>query len=192
MEDLAARQVRPSANRSRTRALVRSEGAQSLIEVAVMMPLFILLFCYAIDFGYFFIVASSLTSSARNRWRIRPGTFLGRQGPSSSRRHGGCQLGRIPCPGRHLRLLQRFRVDLRLRLLRLSRPQCGHVSQVPELRRSTLNYTADADPESAMFQLNRVDVVYTITPPIPLGFMPAGVAPTSMNFHRMAEMREID
>ena len=45
--------------------------------------------------------------------------------------------------------------------------------------------TPDIDPESPTFQLNRVDVVYTVTPPIPI---PASIFP-STTFHRTVEMR---
>ncbi|HWF66962.1 MAG TPA: TadE/TadG family type IV pilus assembly protein, partial [Acidobacteriaceae bacterium] len=43
----------------------RTDG-QSLLETAVFLPILILLIAYAVDFGYFFIVAANLTSSARN------------------------------------------------------------------------------------------------------------------------------
>ena len=47
------------------RAFRRDEG-QSLIESAIFLPILILLVAYAVDFGYFFIVAANLTSSSRN------------------------------------------------------------------------------------------------------------------------------
>jgi hypothetical protein len=45
----------------------------------------------------------------------------------------------------------------------------------------------DTDPESPNFQLNRVDVVYTVTPPVPI---PVSILPT-LTFHRMVEMRRM-
>jgi hypothetical protein len=47
--------------------------------------------------------------------------------------------------------------------------------------------TPDTDPESPQFQLNRVDVVYTVTPPVPI---PVSIVP-SLTFHRMVEMRRM-
>src|SRR5690349_24970207 len=38
----------------------------SLIETAVVLPILILMLCFAIDIGYFFIVAANLVSSSRN------------------------------------------------------------------------------------------------------------------------------
>ncbi len=193
MESLAVRKHRISTAGLRSSGLCHAESAQSLIEVAVMMPIFILLFCYAVDFGYFFIVASSLTSSARNA------VAYSTQGPSSVTKAlppaGGltvtdsvASLARADISG-FLNASVTTSVFVCSGYLGLN-PDMSHKCQ--SYGASTLNYTPDVDPESAMFQLNRVDVVYTITPPIPLGFMPSGVAPTSMDFHRMAEMREID
>ncbi len=193
MEGLAARKDRIPATDCRLHRLVPAEGAQSLIEVAIMMPIFILLFCYAVDFGYFFIVASSLTSSARNA------VAYSTQGPSSVAKalppagdlgtaNSVASLAKADISG-FLNASVSTSVFVCSGYLGLN-PDMSHKCQ--SYGASTLSYTPDADPESAMFQLNRVDVVYTITPPIPLGFMPLGVAPTSMDFHRMAEMREID
>ncbi len=48
------------------RRLSREQQGQSLIEVALMIPIFTVLVCYAVDFGFFFLVATSLNSAARN------------------------------------------------------------------------------------------------------------------------------
>ena len=44
----------------------RRDGGQGLLETALFLPILILLVAYAVDFGYFFIVAANLTSSSRN------------------------------------------------------------------------------------------------------------------------------
>jgi hypothetical protein len=46
-------------------AATGSHGS-SLIETALVMPILILILCFAIDIGYFFIVAANLVSSSRN------------------------------------------------------------------------------------------------------------------------------
>jgi Flp pilus assembly protein TadG len=43
----------------------QGEGS-SLIETALVMPVLILMLCFAVDIGYFFIVAANLVSSSRN------------------------------------------------------------------------------------------------------------------------------
>jgi hypothetical protein len=45
--------------------------------------------------------------------------------------------------------------------------------------------TPDTDPESPIFQLTRVDVVYTVKPLIPIPIFP------THTFHRMIEMRSM-
>src|ERR1700688_4358541 len=64
---------------------------QSLLGVAVFLPLLVLCAAYAVDFGYFFIVSSNLASSTRNaaEYSIQgyesPGqATLPSAGPSSS------------------------------------------------------------------------------------------------------------
>jgi hypothetical protein len=57
----------------------------------------------------------------------------------------------------------------------------------PSSGAGTVTGTPDTDPESPTFQLNRVDVIYTITPPIPI---PVTIFPTR-SFHRTVEMRAI-
>jgi hypothetical protein len=68
----------------------------------------------------------------------------------------------------------------------------SHPTRCASYGPTTLSYTADADPESAMFQLNRVDVVYTISPPIPLGFSGTSLSMIPTSFHRTVEMRAIN
>src|SRR5581483_4412807 len=41
-------------------------GGSSLVETALVIPILVLMLCFAIDIGYFFIVAANLVSSSRN------------------------------------------------------------------------------------------------------------------------------
>ena len=65
----------------------------------------------------------------------------------------------------------------------------GNTAQcaTPSTGAGAVSGTPDMDPESPQFQLNRVDVVYTVTPPIPI---PVSILPT-LTFHRMVEMRRM-
>ena len=45
---------------------LRASHGSSLVETVMVMPILILTLCFAIDIGYFFIVAANLVSSARN------------------------------------------------------------------------------------------------------------------------------
>jgi hypothetical protein len=55
----------------------------------------------------------------------------------------------------------------------------------------TTTYTPAQDPEAPQFYLNRVDVTYTIQPPIPLSFFSVSLVP-HLNFHRQVSMRVMD
>src|SRR5258708_6886237 len=46
------------------RALRETRGS-SMIETALVMPVLVLMLCFAVDIGYFFIVAANLASSSR-------------------------------------------------------------------------------------------------------------------------------
>src|ERR1700753_339718 len=62
-------------------AFLEDTRGQSLVELAVMMPIFVLLMCYAVDFGYFFLAAANIESSARQAAQY---SILGYQGPAQS------------------------------------------------------------------------------------------------------------
>ena len=50
----------------RERIPVRRIDGSSLVETAMVMPILVLMLCFAVDIGYFFIVAANLASSSRN------------------------------------------------------------------------------------------------------------------------------
>jgi hypothetical protein len=57
---------------------------------------------------------------------------------------------------------------------------------------STSTATApQTDPEAPTFLLNRVDVTYTVAPPIPMTFFSVSLLPT-LQFHRFVSMRVMD
>ena len=57
----------------------------------------------------------------------------------------------------------------------------------PSTGAGAISGTPHLDPETPIFQLNRVDLAYAVTPPIPI---PAAVFPTT-TFHRFVGMRAI-
>ena len=66
------------------RRLCLGQQGQSLVEVAIMIPIFTVLVCYAVDFGFFFLVATSST--------LPPAT------PSSIPSRAPPRLPRLPSP----------------------------------------------------------------------------------------------
>jgi Flp pilus assembly protein TadG len=168
------------------------QQAQSLIEVAIFVPLLTLLVCYAVDYGYFYIVAAALSSSARSAVEY------------SIQGNGTASQAKLPTAGPitttksvaalavgDLSSFFQSSVSTSVYVCTNSLVTSSHPSNCQSYGATTLSYAPHTDPESTM-KLNRVDVVYTISPPIPIGF-DAGLTlflPTT--FHRFAEMRAIN
>jgi hypothetical protein len=172
------------------RRLRQRQQAQSLIEVAIFLPLLTLLCCYAVDFAYFFIVSASLSSSARNAVVY---SIQGTSSPApSALPAAGPLTDTKSVAGVALAELSGLARSATVTAVQVCSPKIGTSSEGAPLCQSygatSLSYTPDTDPEPTLFQLNRVDVVYTIQPPVPLTFFSVSLLP-SLNFHRMAEMR---
>jgi len=160
-----------------------------------MMPIFALLMCYAVDFGYFFLAAANIASSARIAAQY---SILGYQGPAQSplanagpvsdatsvASLASAELSSLVNSGTSTRIgvctkaLGMSTANTRL-------PNCSNYGV------SGTSYTPAADPEAPRFVLQRVDVTYTVQPPIPLAFFGTSLLP-SMTFHRSVSMRAMD
>ena len=176
----------PSAEGPASGRFWPAQGGQSLIEVALMVPIFTVLVCYAVDYGYFFMVATSLNSAARNsaEYAIQ-GTFS----PSQSAPPSAAVVSNLAIASIGLSGASTSTVSVRICSSAVGVNTSTNTAQCssPSTGAGAVSGTPDTDPESPTFQLNRVDVIYTITPPIP---MPVAIFPTR-TFHRMLEMRAI-
>lgn len=168
------------------RALVRGQQAQSLIEVAIFLPIFITLICYAVDFGYLFLVAASLDSAARNGVEY---SVQGAASPAQASVPSAAAVSTLATLSIGLPGATASTVSVRVCSSSVGINSANNTTQcsTPQTGAGSLSGTPDIDPESPTFLLNRVDVVYTVTPPIPL---PAPVLP-SLTFRRAAEMRSV-
>jgi Flp pilus assembly protein TadG len=167
------------------RLWLREEG-QSLIEVALMVPLFTVLVCYAVDFGYFFLVASSLSSAALNAAEY---AVQGASSPAQSAQPSAAVVSALAIAGIGLSGASTSTVSIRVcsRAVGVTMPANTASCTSPVTGAGAVSGTLDTDPESPTFQLNRVDVVYTVAPLLPI---PVAIFPTQI-FHRMVEMRSI-
>ena len=154
----------------------RNEG-QSLIEVALFVPLFTLLIIYAVDFGYFFLAATTLTTAARNAASF---AIQGVKSPSLAAEPAASLVQSLAIAS--IGLPNASSATVQVCSNSVGTPSASNIAQC-----TASTYAAGTDPESPIFQLNRVDIVYTVKPPIPL---PAGVFP-NLTFHRFVEMRAI-
>ena len=170
----------------------RQTEGQSLIETAVFLPLLILLICYAVDFGYFFIVSANLTTSARNATEysiqgyVTPGqTELPSVGPITDiTTVAGLAVG-------DLSGLANASTTTTVQVCSKEIGVTNNVTQCSSYGPAGTSYAPATDPEAPTFLLNRVDVTYTIQPPIPLTFFSHSLVP-SLKFHRQVSMRVMD
>jgi hypothetical protein len=170
-------------------------SGQSLIEVALFLPLLVLGAAYAVDFGYFFIASANLTSSTRNavEYSIQgyqsPGqTALPVAGPSSATASVAA-LALADLAG-----LANSSTQATVQVCSKSVGTSGNVTNCSSFGPALSNSATTApqtDPEAPTFLLNRVDVTYTVEPPIPLSFFTVSLLPT-MAFHRFVSMRVMD
>lgn len=158
----------------------------------MMIPLLIALLAYAVDFGYFFIAASSITSATRNAAEY---SVLGYQSPYQ---------GPIPTAGpgsNGVSVAEEAYGDL-VSLINSSTTATvevcsknlgttGNLANCASYGPTAPTYVPSADPEAPRFLLQRVDITYTVQPPIPMNFFEVSLLPT-MQFHRQVSMRAMD
>jgi TadE-like protein len=175
-----------------------SEGS-SLIETALVMPILVLMLCFAIDVGYFFIVAANLVSSSRNAVLYSGQGFVSpaqRQLPSPGTAGSLADTAGVAgLAGGDLYgladMTSKTSVEVCSKQIGITQTSNGYITNCSTFPSGALTFTPDQDPESANGMLaQRVDVVYTVSPPIPVDFftftMPA------LTVHWQAEMRAID
>jgi TadE-like protein len=173
-------------------------GGSSLIETALVMPVLVLMLCFAIDIGYFFIVAANLVSSARNavlysgQGFVSPTQQLPSPGTSGSLADtaGAAGLAGGDLSGL-ASMSTKTSVEVCSKQVGITQTSNGYVTNCSTFPSGALTFTPDQDPESANGMLTqRVDVVYTVSPPIPVDFFTFTMPPLTV--HWQAEMRATD
>ena len=162
----------------------RGEDGQSLIEVALMIPIFTILVCYAVDLGFFFMVATSLNSAACHAAEY---SIQGTSSPAQAAEPSATAVANLALAAIGLSSASTSTASVRICSSAVGVNASNNTTQcaTPITGAGAVTGTPDTDPESPKFQLNRVDVVYTVTPPVPI---PVSVFPTR-TFHRMVEIR---
>lgn len=178
--------------RFRTNLRPGHDGGQSLLETALFLPLLILLIAYAIDFGYFFLVAANLASSSRNAAEY---SVQGFNSPGQGTLPAaGPMTDTSTIAGLAVGDLSGLATASTTTTVEVCAKQIGvtnNVTQCATYGPAATSYTPPPDPEAPSFLLNRVDVTYTVQPPIPLSFFSYALVP-SLNFHRQVSMRALD
>jgi Flp pilus assembly protein TadG len=172
--------------------LLREHAGQSLIEVALVMPLLVLLIGYAIDFGYFFIVAANITSASRNAAQY---SVEGFSAPAQAAIPAAGPLGTATSvAATALGDMASLTNSATLTAIQVCTKSLGVTGNLPNCASygaTGATYTPAQDPEAPQFLLQRVDVTYTIQPPIPLTFFMMSLLPQTQ-FHRQVSMRAAD
>ena len=182
----------------RSRSMVRDTRGSSMIEMALVMPVLVLMLCFAVDIGYFFIVAANLVSASRTavlysgQGFTSPSQQLPSAGTSGSLTDtagvaglaGGDLSGLV-------NMSTQTSVEVCSKNIGTTQTANGYITKCNTYPSGSLSYTPDQDPESNNGMLTqRVDVVYTVNPPIPVNFFVFTMPPLTV--HWSAEMRALD
>jgi hypothetical protein len=169
------------------------------VETAMVMPILVLMLCFAIDAGYFFIVAANLASSSRNAVLYSGQGFVSpaQQLLPSAGSSGSLAdiAGVAGLAGGDLsglaNMTSKTNVQVCSKKIGVTQTSNGYVTNCTTFPSGSLSFTPDQDPESNNGMLTqRVDIVYTVSPPIPVDFFTFAMPP--LNVHWKAEMRAID
>lgn len=170
----------------------RGDQGQSLLETAVFLPILILLIAYAVDFGYFFIVAANLASSSRNAVEY---SVQGYQSPGQTTLPSAGPMSDVTTVSglavEDLSGLISYSTTTTVQVCSKEIGVTSNVTKCSSYGPTGTSYTPATDPEAPTFLLNRVDVTYTVQPPIPLSFFSHPLLP-SLKFHRQVSMRALD
>ncbi len=140
-----------------------------------MIPIFTVLVCYAVDFGFFFLVATSLNSAARNAMEY---SIQGTSSPAQAAEPAATVVSNLAIASTGLSGASTANVSVQVCSSAVGVNASNNTTQctTPSTGAGAVTGTPDIDPESPTFQLNRVDVLYTFTPPLPI---PASIFPTT-------------
>ena len=196
----------PSLHTKRLTARASTDQGQSLIETALILPLLLLLAFDAINFGYFFYTAVNVASAPREgvEWSI-----IGPETPSDAANWplagpttDSSTVSFLTYEDMRGSLLSSTKASVQVCSVSLGvngagnsqKSNCTQYIGGPPIPAAALNNPA-ADPEGPLFVLNRVDVVYQVTPiipqftiPTPGGVINLSILP-NLKIHRQVSMR---
>ena len=169
-----------------------------MIETALVLPVLVLMLCFAVDIGYFFIVAANLVSAARTSVLYSGQGYDSPAQQLPSAGTGGSladTAGVAGLAGGDLsgltNMTTRTSIQVCSKTIGITHTASGYITNCSTYPSGSLTFTPDQDPESNNGLLaQRVDVVYTVSPPIPVDFFTFTMPPLTL--HWQAEMRALD
>ncbi len=179
----------PFQRRCGSQRRVRGEEGQSLLETAFAMPLLLGIAFNLINVSYFWFVLLSL--SAAPRLAVEYAT------------QGGSAMENVSAPGtvavsnvayenitNAVKGATTSNVTVRVCTSAKGVNSITGVALCDQFGPAFSFSGPDADPEAPVYVLDRVDVVYTVTPIIP-GSAFSVVLPANLRFHRQVSMRSL-
>ncbi len=173
------------------------ENGQSLLELAISIPMLLGLAFNLINFAYYWFVVLALSAAPRNAVQ-----FASQGGYAT----GSPSFASTPTASSVCNLLSD---NFGNAVLHSSTYSCGSGNVQVRVCSSSIGVNADgttkcssygaslitlsavaADPEQPKFRLQKVDIVWRVTPPIP-GSAFGLVLPGNLNFHRQVTMRNL-
>lgn len=187
-----AMRANPVKLERRCRCFRRETAAASLAEIAVILPVLWFVLAYTVDLGYFFIAAANISSAAKNAaeysvqgYMSAAQTTLPPAGTTSTTTSvSALALSAVTS-------LLNSSTTTAVQVCSKATGTSNNLTKCGAYGASGGTYTPDADPEAPHFYLNRVDITYTVQPPIPMSFFSVSLVP-SMSFHRQVSMRALD
>ena len=158
-----------------------------MIETALVLPVLVLMLCFAVDIGYMFIVAANLVSASRNAVLYSGQGFAS---PAQQLPSAGTS-GSLSDTAGVANMSTKTSVEVCSKSIGVTQTGGGYITKCSTYPSGSLSFAPDQDPESNNGMLaQRVDVVYTVNPPIPIDFF--GFAMPPLSFHWVSEMRALD
>jgi Flp pilus assembly protein TadG len=152
------------------RCLLQDANGQSLLETALFLPVLLLVMAYAVDYGYFFFVAADLASASRNAMEY---SIQGSQAPAQSPIPAAGPIGTAASIASlavaDVNLLNASTTTA-VQVCSASLGMNGNIPNCSSYGPGGAAYTPATDPEAPTFVLQRVDITYTVQPPVPLRF----------------------
>lgn len=186
----------------------RSDSGQNLIEVALITPFLLLLALNAVNFGYYFFVALNLAAAPRHAieygiqgFSTPSETPLPNAGPPTTDKtvsalaYADIQNSLPSYGSAQVQVCSKTVGALVNAGTSTQQAACCTTSSSTATTCSSGTLTAGtspaSDPESPTYTLQRVDIIYTVSPLISGNVFGITVLP-SLNFHQQVSMRAMD
>jgi Flp pilus assembly protein TadG len=171
------------------RVQTRDEG-QSLLETAVAMPLLLSIAFNIINLSYCWFMVLSLSAAPRQAVQF---SAQGGQALSTTSAPTAAMVSQVAYDNmtNAVHGATTANTSVRVCSTAVGVDPNTHIANCTPISGPAFDFAPNtADPEAPVFVLNRVDVGYTVTPPIP-GTIFNVVLPSTLNFQRHVSMRSL-